>query len=1631
MTKSGACVRSSSRSENNETRSDVHRHHCNQPYVKNAMPKSVFPMLISAVAKRVLLCVPALLIAPSVSATAKAVDAKAKAQLAAHYGRLPLGFEANRGQFDAPVRYLAQGQGYSLFLTDDEAVLRLRARDVSSADASAVLRSRLLGAQPRTQLLAEQRQAGRSNYFHGKDASRWVRGVEHYDRVRYQQVYPGVDLVYYGTQGQLEYDFELAPQADPRQIRMRYSGVSDARLSAQGELLLHTAGGDVALKKPEVYQQIGSQRSAVSGRYTYQRHADGVDVAFELGDYDRNRALVIDPVLIYSSYLGGSGAEFVGGGSFGVTVDSKGQLYVVGTTQSIDFPTQAPLQAANGGAAGDILNDVFVSKFAADGQSLIYSSYLGGSGGEQGFGIAVNAAGEAYITGSTSSVDFPVKSALYTNRSGNADPEIVATDAFVSHLSADGQSLIYSSYLGGSDDSTAQFGFDVGYSIALDSSGAFYVAGRTNSVHSSSADPEDPTVAVPFPTTPGAVQTTPGSTSTSSNGDAFVTKFAADGQSLVYSTFLGGSGNELAYAIAVDSAQQAYVTGITQSTNFPTQSPLQAISGGGTDAFVVSLAANGQSLRYSSYLGGSGTDSAFALAVGPAGRAYVTGSTTSSNFPTRSALYPFGGGTDAFVSIVAADGSMLDYSSFLGGSSTDVGRGIAIDGSGLIDVVGYTSSSAFPVKDPLPRVSEGGTDAFVSQLSADGSSLQFGSLLGGSSSDQGMAIAADALGNIYIAGVTQSAANFHTQAPFQAASGGGLDAFVAKIGTPSVPGTLALSAASYSVAENAGTVTVTVLRSGSSGAAAVDYSTANGSATSGSDYTAASGTLTWSDGDEAAKTIELTIIDDEQLEPDEIFTLSLGNASGAALVSPADATITITNDDAPRPGTLQFDAATYFVDEVAGSLLVNVTRTGGSDGAASVNYETSPGSAAAGIDYQATSGTLSWADGDADGKSFTVEINDDATLESNETFNLLLTAATGASVADTKVATATIVDDEAPQPGVLKLGAASYTVAEGTGTLSVSVLRDIGSEGPVSVQYTTNNGSAVSPGDYTAAGGILSWADGDMSAKIISIPIIDDSIFEGNETFGVSLSSATGGALLGSPASATVTITDNDVAANGSLQLDASSYEVREDGGTLRIAVTRIDGSDDAVTVRYATTAGTATSNVDFAAASGVLSWAAGDNAPKTVDIAILQDSLYEGRETFGFALSSASGGARLGTPSSAAITLVDDEVMRGTLQLSDSAFSVAEGGGSVSISVLRSGGSDGAVSVDYSSHDGSAVSPGDYTAVTGALNWADGDAGPKRIVVPIIDDSDYESAAENFTVALNNISGGATLGTPDSATVAILDNEVRPGAFQFDSAAYRVAENAGVVKLAVKRVDGADNAVTVHYSTNQGTAVGGSDYNASSGTLSWAAGDATPRVLTIQIIDDGAFEGDETFSVALTAPTGGATLGGPATTTISIADDEVAFSGGVHFGASAYEVDEAAGSVAIAVVRGGSSTGTVSVAYSTVNGQAVSGADYIAGSGRLTWTDGDMEPKIIAVQILRDSSIEGAENFSVVLSNPTGGLALDNPSSASIVITDASPDDDGSGSSGKGGGGAMDPRWLALLLIATLTRAAMLKRRD
>ena len=464
-------------------------------------------------------------------------------------------------------------------------------------------------------------------------------------------------------------------------------------------------------------------------------------MAFTFGEYVTTEPLVIDPTLIYSTYLGGSGADW----GYDIAVDGPGNAYITGGTWSNDFPTKDPLQSDHGGSC-----DVFVAKLNASGSGLVYSTYLGGSSTDLGKSIAVDSLGNAYITGGTCSNDFSTKNPLQPDYGGGCD-------AFVAKLDPSGSALIYSTYLGGSDG-------DEGHNIAVDTLGNAYIIGRTFSADFPSQNPLQPDYGGGY-------------------SDVFVAKLNASGSGLVYSTYLGGSGKDLGESIAVDSLRNAYITGLSESADFPTQGPLQPDYGGGySDVFVAKLNASGSGLVYSTYLGGSGEDWGSDIAVDSLGNAYITGWSKSADFPTQGPLQPdYGGGCDAFVAKLNASGFGLVYSTFLGGTGGDSGRGIAVDSLGNVYITGGTYSADFPTKNPLQPDYGGGRDAFVAKLNASGSGLVYSTFLGDSGGDLGLGIAADGSGNASITGWSEST-DFPTKNPLQPDYGGGRDAFVAKIG---------------------------------------------------------------------------------------------------------------------------------------------------------------------------------------------------------------------------------------------------------------------------------------------------------------------------------------------------------------------------------------------------------------------------------------------------------------------------------------------------------------------------------------------------------------------------------------------------------------------------------------------------------------------------------------------------------------------------------------------------------------------------------------------------------------------------------------------------------------------------------
>lgn len=706
--------------------------------------------------------------------------AKESPKLVAAYGKLPLAFEANDGQMSPRVKFLSRGQGYMLFLTSTDAVLAFQNHSAAkprnpkhegitpgtSAANVTPLRMSLVAPCPNPRIDGLELLPGKSNYFIGNDPAKWRTNVRRYAKVRYQDVYPGVDLVYYGNQGQLEYDFVVAPAADPTRIRLSIDSARKLKTDTHGDLILRIADTEVRLVKPTVYQESGGNRKAIASRYVLHGRRE---VGFEVAAYDRNEPLIIDPVLSYSTYLGGSS------GAFGnaIAVDSAGNAYVTGGTNSIDFPTKNPAQAASGGNT-----DVFVAKFDPTGSTLLYSTYLGGTGEDSGNSVAVDSSGTAYLTGMTRSSNFPTKNPLQSALGGGRD-------VFVAKLDSTGSALVYSTFLGGSGD-------DWGNGIAVDVSGNAYVAGKTGSVN--------------FPTK-NSLQSASGG-----GDDAFVVKLNPTGSALVYSTYLGGSALDEARGIAVDVTGNAYVTGDTSSRDFPIKNPFQPTQNGSQNAFVTKLDPTGSALVYSTYLGGSGLDQGNRIAIDSSGNLYVTGFTDSPNFPTRNPFQAAFKGTvfgisNVFVTKFDPTGSALVFSTYLGGTGNenggDLGEDVAVDSAGNVYVAGLTSSSDFPLSNSIQsslvaQSCDGygygpyscGNTAFVTELNTAGSTLVFSTYVGsvGGNFEDGRGIALDAAGNVYVTGLAPSTNLLVTPAAFQPVGNPNGDTLIAKINPTDAPG---------------------------------------------------------------------------------------------------------------------------------------------------------------------------------------------------------------------------------------------------------------------------------------------------------------------------------------------------------------------------------------------------------------------------------------------------------------------------------------------------------------------------------------------------------------------------------------------------------------------------------------------------------------------------------------------------------------------------------------------------------------------------------------------------------------------------------------------------------------------------
>ncbi len=686
---------------------------------------------------------------------------------------LPLVFEPAGSDLPSDIQFVARSGNDAAFLFSSRGVL------IVHPALERPIRFDIAGASP-SRIVATDRIPGLTHVFHGNHPDGWRTNIPRFASVRYLTEMQGIEVVFHGRRAALEYDVVVAPGMDPASLRFELPGVGSLRIAGDGSLLATVGAVELRQHRPQAWQWIGGERRPVDARFDI--HPDRT-VGFRVGSYDPAAELTIDPVLTYSTYLGGSKSD----DGLAIATDAAGNSYVTGRTNSTNYPTATPRQASNAGGT----YDVFVTKLSPAG-AVLFSTYLGGGGSDEGQTIAVDPAGNIYVGGVTTSTNFPTMNPYQASNNGGYAGE----DGFITKMNGTGDTLLYSTYLGGKPNANGTAGNDEIASLAVDGTGNVYVAGRTSS----------PT----FPSSAGAAQPVCGGCPQQFPVDAFIAKLNATGSALVYATYLGGSSDEEALGIAVDSSGNAYVHGATESLDFPTVNPFQATSRGGfenSEGFVAKLNAAGSAFVYATYLGGSGSDSFLhsgGIAVDSAGSAYVASWTDSTDFPIINAIQATNRGgnfweTDAFVTKFSPNGSSLVFSTYLGGTDDDAANAIEVDSSGNIYVAGWTDSTDFPVLNAVQQTNQGSNDAFITKINSSGSAILHSTYLGGRMGINGIGDAAtdlaiDPAGTIHLVGDT-AATNFPLVNPFQSTYGGSFgDAFVARIAADAPVCTLECSA---------------------------------------------------------------------------------------------------------------------------------------------------------------------------------------------------------------------------------------------------------------------------------------------------------------------------------------------------------------------------------------------------------------------------------------------------------------------------------------------------------------------------------------------------------------------------------------------------------------------------------------------------------------------------------------------------------------------------------------------------------------------------------------------------------------------------------------------------------------------
>ncbi|MEY4916844.1 MAG: hypothetical protein RL616_757 [Verrucomicrobiota bacterium] len=783
-------------------------------------------------------------------------------------------------------------------------------------------------------------------------------------------------------------------------------------------------------------------------------------------------------------------------------------------------------------------------------------------------------------------------------------------------------------------------------------------------------------------------------------------------------------------------------------------------------------------------------------------------------------------------------------------------------------------------------------------------------------------------------------------------------------------GAIRFSTNNFAVTETGTNAVITLLRSGGlASGVTVRFNVEEGSAEAGADYSNVTQVVTFNAG-ETNKKVFIPIINDALVENPETVLLSLEDPTGGASLGSSNltATLTITSDDVG--GTINFLRTNFFAYENATNLYVIVTRTGGKASGVTVDYATQSGVASSGDDFAETSGTLTFAANETN-KLITIPIVNDSLAEVNETFYITLSEVTGgATLAATNPIELIIVDDESS----IGIGSNNYTVSEGATNLVVTLYRTGALLTPVSVDFSTVNDSAAAPGDFVATNVTVNFPSNVIS-KTILVRIVNDTIVEGGESFGLRLSNPQGGVQLNFLSNAVVNITDNDL--GGEIRFSTNNFTVAENGTNASITLLRSGGLASGVTVHLKVEDGSAEVNADYSNATQTVTFNAGETNKK-VFIPIINDTIVENPETIFLTLEDIAGGASPGSITAATLTITDND-LGGVISLVSTTLSASENGTNFSVNVKRTGGAASGVTVDYATHSGTATSGSDFSETDGTLTFGANETN-KVILVPILNDTLAEGN-ESFTLVLSGVNGGATLNPTNTATLTIVDDE---SSISISNAVVSVSESGTNVIVTLVRSGALLTSVSVDFATVNGSATAGSDYVATNGTVVFPTNTPVKRIV-IPIINDGVIENSETFKFSISNPQGGVQLGTTTNETVTIENDD--FAGTVQFAAATFSGTEGSNAV-VTITRTGGSAGGVSVYFQMVANSALPGLDYTNKSGYISFAPGQTTTNIL-VPLVADAIAESTETVSLLLNITLGGLALGTPSFATLNIAD------------------------------------------